>query len=113
MLKHHTYDGLGRLICTQSPFPDPDTAQAGHVRSERFFYDGVRRIQEVSVTPMIAAEAALGSGDPVLEQLAAASLDPGSDADGAAAPLALEQGLTELSGNDPPPWPTNTHLARE
>jgi len=43
MVKHHTYDGVGRLVRTQSPWPNAESA-TGSNRSERFFYDGVRRI---------------------------------------------------------------------
>lgn len=51
MIKHFTYDGLGRLIRVQSPFPTPE-ASTGAVRSERFYYDGARRIQEIVTDPL-------------------------------------------------------------
>ncbi len=38
---HYTYDGLGRLIRAQRP------STGTSVRSERYFYDGVRRVQGV------------------------------------------------------------------
>ncbi|MCW5777008.1 MAG: hypothetical protein KIS87_11265, partial [Phycisphaeraceae bacterium] len=44
LVKHHAYDGLGRLVRTQSPVP-----LATALRTERFHYDGVRRIQEVVI----------------------------------------------------------------
>jgi len=37
---------VGRLVRTQSPWPNAESA-TGANRSERFFYDGVRRIQEL------------------------------------------------------------------
>lgn len=50
-VKHFTYDGLGRLIRTQSPWPWPDTAPAA-AQSERYYYDGYRRIQKVLIDPI-------------------------------------------------------------
>jgi hypothetical protein len=42
LVKHYSYDGLGRLIRTQSPWPDvQEGAVTKQVRSERFFYDGI------------------------------------------------------------------------
>lgn len=49
-IRHYTYDALGRLIRTQSPYPEP-SFDAYVARSERYYYDGLRRIQEVHVTP--------------------------------------------------------------
>lgn len=51
----YTYDGLGRLIRTQRPWPAPSTT-ATLVRVEHFYYDGVRRVQEVFVDPLIDSE---------------------------------------------------------
>jgi YD repeat-containing protein len=45
---HYTYDGLGRLIRKQVP---TDSGQA--VRSEHFYYDGARRIQEQVFEPLV------------------------------------------------------------
>ena len=53
MLKHYTYDGLGRLVRCQSPFPNIQEAVDGQVRSERYYYDGIRRIQETVLDPSI------------------------------------------------------------
>ncbi len=50
-VKHYTYDGLGRLIRTQSPWPWPD-ANPIAAQSERHYYDGFRRIQKVLVDPI-------------------------------------------------------------
>ncbi|MBX3381871.1 MAG: RHS repeat protein [Phycisphaeraceae bacterium] len=69
MLKHYKYDGLGRLIETQSPYPDVETA-LGRLRTERFYYDGVRRIQEVVTDPLLMLGLAAESGNPELQQVA-------------------------------------------
>ena len=45
-LVHYTYDGLGRLIRKQTPIRDSTTGVQTRVRSERYYYDGARRIQE-------------------------------------------------------------------
>ncbi len=78
LLKHHTYDALGRLVRTQSPYPDPQTS-TGQLRSERFYYDGVRRIQEVFVDPLDDMDEALG--DPQGSSLVLQTV--GSETDGA------------------------------
>jgi hypothetical protein len=45
---HYTYDGLGRLIRAQRPMPDePNPLAPTRFRTERYFYDGVRCVQEV------------------------------------------------------------------
>jgi len=63
------YDGLGRLIKTQSPFPEPGSIEfPGLLRSERFYYDGIRRIQELVTDPVLNQHAAgdSGGGSPAL-----------------------------------------------
>ncbi|MBX3382772.1 MAG: hypothetical protein KF864_04595 [Phycisphaeraceae bacterium] len=70
MLKHYKYDGLGRLVETQSPYPDVETA-LGRLRTERFYYDGVRRIQEVVTDPLLMLGLAAESGNPELQQAVA------------------------------------------
>lgn len=102
MLKHHVYDGLGRLVRTTSPYPDPDAA-TGEVRAVNFYYDGARRIQEVISDPVINMEAAQSSGDPGLEELATSSTLESSP-DGSNAPLALQNGQL-----DPIPLSRNIH----
>jgi hypothetical protein len=52
IIKHYTYDGHGRLIRIMSPFPDPWTMTVDDFRTERLYYDGIRRIQEVVVDPV-------------------------------------------------------------
>jgi YD repeat-containing protein len=43
-VKHYTYDGLGRLIRIQTPWPEPGSLD---IATERYFYDGHRRITEL------------------------------------------------------------------
>ncbi len=65
-----------RLIRTQSPFPNvEDGAQTGDTRSERFYYDGIRRVQEVITDPVVTTEKMLTSGEPELEALALEDLE--------------------------------------
>jgi uncharacterized protein RhaS with RHS repeats len=59
-LKHFTYDGLGRLIRVQSPWPF-EGENPPYVATTRYYYDGSRRVQEVSSTP-IALD---GEGKPI------------------------------------------------
>lgn len=51
LIKHYVYDGLGRLVRTQSPFPTPQLSQ-GENRTERFYHDGTRRIVEYNIDPV-------------------------------------------------------------
>jgi len=62
------------------------------VRSERFYYDGIRRIQELVTDPVLNQGAAGQSGDPELENLAGQG-EEGSDPEGAPGPL--EEGQLE------------------
>ncbi len=113
-LKHYTYDGLGRLIRTQSPFPTPQHAALGEVRSERFYYDGIRRIQETRLDPSKNLGGAMLAGDPQIESAAQASLqeaqagtgDPvAAEIDLTAAPLTLENQLLAMADPGPGPGP--------
>jgi len=51
LVKHFTYDGVGRLIAVRSPRPGPSGANTSGsnvpVRDEHLYYDGIRRVQEV------------------------------------------------------------------
>lgn len=61
LVRTFTYDGVGRLIRTVSPWPSPELS-GGEVRVERYFYDGVRRISEVVTDPMEGLALAMASG---------------------------------------------------
>jgi YD repeat-containing protein len=52
-LVHYTYDALGRLIRKQTPVRDGTTLEQLALRTERYYYDGARRIQEVATEPII------------------------------------------------------------
>ncbi|MCW5766676.1 MAG: RHS repeat protein [Phycisphaeraceae bacterium] len=94
LVKHFTYDGLGRLVRVQSPFLNPDQP-LGVNRSERLYYDGVRRIQELVIDPVASKETA--ESDP------SGQTPPGQeqqDTDPAAAPLDSEQ--QQINGNEDP-----------
>ncbi|MCB9844668.1 MAG: hypothetical protein H6811_01595 [Phycisphaeraceae bacterium] len=54
-LVHFTYDGLGRLIRTQRPRPGTGGQQPTEVITHQFYYDGVRRIQDVETVPVQAS----------------------------------------------------------
>ncbi len=65
LVKHYTYDGVGRLARTSSPvlalegwsFAGMEYEEGvvpSFTRSERFLYDGVRRIQEIVTDPILA-----------------------------------------------------------
>lgn len=43
---------------SQSPYPSPQLL-TGEVRTERFYYDGVRRVQEVVIDPVLSLGEAL------------------------------------------------------
>src|ERR1043165_9354681 len=94
MVKHLAYDGLGRLVRVQSRFPSVETA-AGRVRSEWFFYDGIRRIEEVVTDPLVSLEFADGGGGSTELGDAASEYGPDYDADPPAANMAFEQALTD------------------
>ena len=48
----YTYDALGRLIRAQRPWPQPGPT-GSYLRIEHYYYDGVRRLQEVFVDPVV------------------------------------------------------------
>lgn len=52
-LVDYTYDALGRLIRKQTPVRDGTTLEQLALRTERYYYDGARRIQEVATEPII------------------------------------------------------------
>lgn len=53
LVKHYTYDAHGRLIRIQSPYPNPNPPDPDDFRTERLYYDGIRRIQEVVIDPVL------------------------------------------------------------
>src|SRR5690606_1393508 len=102
---HYTYDALGRLIRTQSPYPDPQLS-GGMLRSERFYYDGIRRIQEVFVDPLSDGDSAQSS--PALSLMAASTMGSAiNDLDGASSPAVFEVAQTgdDDPGDPAPPQP--------
>jgi hypothetical protein len=102
IVKHFTYDGMGRLIRTQSPYPSPEfLVQEGDIRSERFYYDGSRRIQEVVLDPATSLAMAMMSGEVEIASEAAASASAqagaveGEEIDLSASSMAFEAEVTE------------------
>jgi YD repeat-containing protein len=123
LVKHFTHDALGRLVRVQSPFPEPAPGETGLLRTERLFYDGVRRIQEVIIDPAVSLDGALaGEGGAALQgeaQLIASNA--AEELDGAATPAMLESvqlgegdggGASQMNGTSMTPG-TTTMLARE
>jgi len=97
LVKHHTYDGLGRLVRTQSPWPVPVptwSAAGGQVRVERFYYDGLRRVQEVVTNPLPNVAGGTEEEGEIEAQANQALLE-GTDPSGAT--LDLEQAAAEMS----------------
>jgi YD repeat-containing protein len=104
LVKHYTYDAVGRLARTLSPYPDPDNWDEQTLRSERYFYDGIRRIQEVVVDGLPTL--AFAQGDPGLGAMAASCLGACQhDVDGDALPAALEARLLDNEEPEPPEIP--------
>lgn len=114
MVKHFTYDGLGRLVRTQSPYPDPDTSD-GRVFSERYYYDGVRRIQEVTTTPLASSGMAMSQGGELNQILNQTNGSSATQTDGESTPVAFEQGQVSaaLSGGGGPSGEIAVGVARE
>ncbi|MDX2116857.1 MAG: Tox-REase-5 domain-containing protein [Planctomycetota bacterium] len=104
LVKHFTYDALGRLIRTQSPWPSPQEPD-GTVRTEKFYYDGVRRVQEVIVDPVriidLEGEGGVGDfgdGDEITPAMRALAQQHGGD--GSAAAIAGQgQSPTNVDGS--------------
>lgn len=85
-----TYDGVGRLIRTVSPWPSPELS-GGEVRVERYFYDGVRRISEVVTDPMEGLALAMASGgEGQAEAQQAYAAEP--ELEGESLPVSVQQG---------------------
>jgi len=108
-IKHHAYDGFGRLVRTQSPYPDPQTAGDDR-RTERFYYEGARRIQEIVVDPMESLGGAMVSGDPSVQQMAQLSASQQeANPDDSSTPLGLESMMMGPGGGGG----ADRHIARE
>ncbi len=56
------------MIRTQSPYPDSYSGEGNRI--ERFYYDGVRRIQEVVIDPAYSMGEALMSGSSAMQSAA-------------------------------------------
>jgi YD repeat-containing protein len=109
-VKSYSYDGLGRLIRTLSAYPAPPTLSTLR-RSERFYYDGIRRLQEVVLDPVASTKTADDSGDPELIALEAAN-NPETTPDEDTATLAFEKGQEDDVGGGIPIQPQSS-LIRE
>jgi hypothetical protein len=109
LVKHFTYDGLGRLIRTQSPLPEPG-ASMRTLRSEHFYYDGVRRIQEVVVDPI--RDRTIDPEEEPLPAGAPPEAEPGTIGDPETLPITEEPGQIEGEPGNPNFIPT-VALARE
>jgi hypothetical protein len=60
-VEHRTYDGLGRVIRVQAPWPTAGAGGAGgYIVSRRFYYDGDRRIARVSTLPYSPTQGNVG-----------------------------------------------------
>lgn len=97
MVKHFTYDGVGRLIRTESPYPNPSTT-TGQLRTERFYYDGIRRIQEIVTDPILDTGTAAMSGDSDAQSAVASS----EEVDPTAATLKTEENQQAAAGGNAP-----------
>jgi YD repeat-containing protein len=107
-VRAYNYDGLGRLTRAQSPYPDTSAAE-GSNRIERYYYDGVRRIQERVVDPVPSLGEALSGAMGGESQQAAQQSQQQSGVSNAAltledeaTPLAVE-GAQSNAASTPPP----------
>jgi hypothetical protein len=114
LVKHFTYDGLGRLVRVLSPYPEPGATPpegwtVAPVRSERLYYDGVRRIQEVYTDPLLALGESAALGDPEAQgEVSQGGEEEGQTLEGEEGQI--EQGSGEPGGEDPPGPPPNTFI---
>jgi YD repeat-containing protein len=87
MVRNLAYDAIGRLVRTQRPITDTE----GQLRIERYYYDGVRRIQEVYSDPIVGIGGDpefLGEDVQLMQQIL---LERGVDPEGSSALLDLMQ----------------------
>lgn len=92
LVKTFMYDGLGRLVRVQTPSPPGSTA----LRTERLYYDGLRRIQELVLNPTTTLGGAQGNSE--LEQIAEETVAWETNPDQATAPTGYEEEQQLLSG---------------
>jgi hypothetical protein len=126
LVKHFTYDGLGRLIRTVSPYPSPEMqADGADIRAEHYFYDGARRVQDVQYDPVSSMAMMMVQGDFEEQLLAGEEMevqaDPveGAPVDASGIGISLAASLSgDSSGNfgsepeDPIGTPIPTFLPR-
>ena len=139
LVRHYTYDGLGRLIRSQFPYvyvnPNSTTNQSvAGLRSERYYYDGIRRIQTITIDEVATLSMAMtmGSSSPV-QQVAESVMDSAAEVniiaengavlssaelDGDSTPMAVEAEFVELlvaqaESSIEDPFPTVIRLHRE
>jgi len=90
-------------VRTQSPLPEPGSPDT---RTDRFYYDGVRRVVEIQTDTVASMAMASEDPDPETQTLAAESVSSGITPDEDATPLTLEAGLID-------PVPGLRGIARE
>jgi len=90
-------------VRTQSPLPEPGSPDT---RTDRFYYDGVRRVVEIQTDNVASMQQAQEDPDPEVQVLAADATDPSITPDEDATPLTLEAGLID-------PIPGQRGIARE
>jgi YD repeat-containing protein len=114
LVKHFTYDGLGRLVRVLSPYPEPGATPpegwtVAPVRSERLYYDGVRRIQEVYTDPLLALGESAAQGNTNAQgAVGEGQEEEGQTLEGEEGQI--ESGSGEPGGEDPPGPPPNTFI---
>jgi hypothetical protein len=111
MLKHFKYDGLGRLVEVQSPFPDEESE--GGLRVERFYYDGVRRIQELVVDPVETIELVLGGEGAPEEVVLEAQNSQGAPGEASADQTTSTAGMVTAALGGPPSTAPLSNMNRE
>jgi YD repeat-containing protein len=140
LVRHYTYDGLGRLIRVQFPYRyvrantvTPPVTMPG-LRSERYYYDGIRRIQTITIDDVVSLETAMAMGSSnSVQQLAEAVIQStaeidivdengvvvsNAELDGETTPMAVEAEFVEQlvarsELNFENPYPTVIRLHRE
>lgn len=107
LVKNFAYDGLGRLIRTMSPYPAPSDTNV-ILRPEHYYYDGVRRIQEIVGHPIFNLETLTQSQNSTLAVLAYVEFGIGKPPDPKGASTTLEKAQLEQLGAN-----STAYLSRE